>query len=312
MSDTHDHSIPHNPASPDQADIISDYQSQSSIRDFFALLKPRVMTLVVFIGFAGYWIAPDRDALHPFLAFMGILSLALGAGASGAFNMWYERDIDSIMKRTQNRPLPLGKIEPDDALGFAIFMSILAVMMMSLSTNWVAASVLAVASLFYIFIYTVWLKRRTPQNIVIGGAAGAFPPMVGYAMVTGSVSLESIILFLIVFLWTPPHFWALALFANEDYKRANIPMMPVIAGEQKTKIQMLVYTFILFPVALAPYFMGFAEGLYGLIAGGLGAFFIFTALRVMRDETHKSAKLMFGFSVFYLFALFLALMIDHI
>ncbi len=226
--------------------------------------------------------------------------------------MWYERDIDSIMKRTQNRPLPLGKIEPDDALGFAIFMSILAVMMMSLSTNWVAASVLAVASLFYIFIYTVWLKRRTPQNIVIGGAAGAFPPMVGYAMVTGSVSLESIILFLIVFLWTPPHFWALALFANEDYKRANIPMMPVIAGEQKTKIQMLVYTFILFPVALAPYFMGFAGGVYGLIAGGLGAFFIFTALRVMRDETHKSAKLMFGFSVFYLFALFLALMIDHI
>ena len=289
-----------------------DIKTESEVSDFFALLKPRVMSLVVFIGFAGYWIAPDRASLHPFLALMGILSLALGAGASGAFNMWYERDIDSIMKRTQNRPLPLGKIAPDDALGFAIFMSILAVMMMTLSTNWVAASVLAVASLFYIFIYTVWLKRRTPQNIVIGGAAGAFPPMVGYAMVTGTVSLESIVLFLIVFLWTPPHFWALALFANEDYKRANIPMMPVIAGEASTKRQMLFYTLILFPVAMAPYFMGFAGMLYGAVAGLLGLFFIFTSIRVMRDETHKSAKLMFGFSVFYLFALFLALMLDHI
>jgi protoheme IX farnesyltransferase len=306
--------MPHNNEPQQQVSTTSsvDIKTESEVSDFFALLKPRVMSLVVFIGFAGYWIAPDRASLHPFLALMGILSLALGAGASGAFNMWYERDIDSIMKRTQNRPLPLGKIAPDDALGFAIFMSILAVMMMTLSTNWVAASVLAVASLFYIFVYTVWLKRRTPQNIVIGGAAGAFPPMVGYAMVTGTVSLESIILFLIVFLWTPPHFWALALFANEDYKRANIPMMPVIAGEASTKKQMLAYTLILFPVAMAPYFMGFAGVLYGAVAGLLGLFFIFTSIRVLRDETYKSAKLMFGFSVFYLFALFLALMLDHI
>jgi protoheme IX farnesyltransferase len=306
--------MPHNNEPQQQVSTTSsvDIKTESEVSDFFALLKPRVMSLVVFIGFAGYWIAPDRASLHPFLALMGILSLALGAGASGAFNMWYERDIDSIMKRTQNRPLPLGKIAPDDALGFAIFMSILAVMMMTLSTNWVAASVLAVASLFYIFVYTVWLKRRTPQNIVIGGAAGAFPPMVGYAMVTGTVSLESIILFLIVFLWTPPHFWALALFANEDYKRANIPMMPVIAGEASTKKQMLAYTLILFPVAMAPYFMGFAGVLYGAFAGLLGLFFIFTSIRVLRDETYKSAKLMFGFSVFYLFALFLALMLDHI
>jgi protoheme IX farnesyltransferase len=306
--------MPHNNEPQQQVSTTSsvDIKTESEVSDFFALLKPRVMSLVVFIGFAGYWIAPDRASLHPFLALMGILSLALGAGASGAFNMWYERDIDSIMKRTQNRPLPLGKIAPDDALGFAIFMSILAVMMMTLSTNWVAASVLAVASLFYIFVYTVWLKRRTPQNIVIGGAAGAFPPMVGYAMVTGTVSLESIILFLIVFLWTPPHFWALALFANEDYKRANIPMMPVIAGEKSTKKQMLAYTLILFPVAMAPYFMGFAGVLYGAVAGLLGLFFIFTSIRVLRDETYKSAKLMFGFSVFYLFALFLALMLDHI
>lgn len=285
---------------------------QTKFRDFFALLKPKVMSLVVFIGFAGYWVAPDRDHLHPFLAFIGILSLALGAGASGAFNMWFERDIDALMKRTQSRPLPMGKMEPDDALGFSIFMSIMAVMMMSLATNPVAALVLAVASLFYILIYTVWLKRITPQNIVIGGAAGAFPPMVGYAMVTGSVTIESIILFLIVFFWTPPHFWALALYANEDYKRANIPMMPVIAGERKTKIQMLVYAILLLPITLAPYFLGFAGILYGMTAFVLGLFFIFTAVRVLKDTSHKSAKLMFGYSVFYLFALFLSLMMDHI
>lgn len=284
----------------------------STIADFYALLKPRVMSLVVFIGFAGYWVAPHRDALHPFLAMMGILSLALGAGASGAFNMWYERDLDAVMNRTKNRPLPLGKIAPDDALGFSIFMSIIAVMMMTLSTNWVAASVLAVASLFYMFIYTVWLKRRTPQNIVIGGAAGAFPPMVGYAMVTGSVTMESLILFLIVFLWTPPHFWALALFANEDYKRANVPMMPVIAGSASTKRQMVFYTCLLFPFAVAPYFMGFAGSLYGVGATLLGLFFIFTSVKVLRDDGLKSAKLMFGYSVFYLFALFLLLMMDHI
>jgi protoheme IX farnesyltransferase len=286
--------------------------TETSFRDYIALLKPRVMSLVVFIGFAGYWVAPMRDSLHPFLAFMGILSLAVGAGASGAFNMWYERDIDAVMNRTKNRPLPLNKMEPDNALGFSIFMSILAVTMMSISTNWVAAVVLAVASLFYIFVYTVWLKRITPQNIVIGGAAGAFPPMVGYAMVTGTVSLESLILFLIVFLWTPPHFWALALYANEDYKRANIPMMPVVAGEKNTKLQMLIYTVILWPVTLLPYVFGFASEIYAIAAGILGAVFIVAAIKVMRSSDHKSAKLMFGYSVFYLFALFLALMMTHI
>jgi protoheme IX farnesyltransferase len=286
--------------------------TETSFRDYFSLLKPRVMSLVVFIGFAGYWVAPMRDTLHPFLAFMGILSLAVGAGASGAFNMWFERDIDAVMNRTKNRPLPLQKMEPDNALGFSIFMSILAVTMMSISTNWVAAVVLAAASLFYIFVYTVWLKRITPQNIVIGGAAGAFPPMVGYAMVTGTVSLESLILFLIVFLWTPPHFWALALYANEDYKRANIPMMPVVAGEKNTKLQMLIYTVILWPVTLLPYVFGFASEIYAIAAGILGAVFIVAAIKVMLDDSYKSAKLMFGYSVFYLFALFLALMMTHI
>lgn len=283
----------------------------SRIRDFFALLKPKVMSLVVFIGFAGYWIAPGREELHPFLAAVGIFALALGAGASGSFNMWYERDIDILMNRTKNRPLPLNKIMPDDALGFSIIMTILAIMLMGMVTNWMAAGILAFASFFYVIIYTVWLKRRTPQNIVIGGAAGAFPPMVGWAMVTGNISIESIILFTIVFLWTPPHFWALALFANEDYKRASIPMMPVIAGDRKTKTQMLIYTLILFPVGLAPSLLGFAGWIYGSVAAALGLFFIYTSIRVLKDESLKSAKLMFGFSVFYLFAMFLALMMDY-
>ncbi len=284
---------------------------QTRDRDYYALLKPKVMSLVVFIGFAGYWVAPGRESLHPFLAAVGIFALALGAGASGAFNMWYERDIDALMNRTKMRPLPLNKIMPDDALGFSILITIIAVMLMGMATNWMAAGILAFASFFYVIIYTVWLKRRTPQNIVIGGAAGAFPPMVGWAMVTGDVSAASLILFAIVFLWTPPHFWALALFANEDYKRANIPMMPVVAGDRKTKTQMLVYTLILFPVACAPFLLGFAGALYGAVSGMLGLFFIYTAVRVLKDDSLKSAKLMFGFSVFYLFAIFLALMIDH-
>ena len=289
----------------------TDIVINSRVRDFYALLKPKVMSLVVFIGFAGYWIAPGRDHLHPFLAAVGIFALALGAGASGAFNMWFERDIDALMNRTKNRPLPLGRIMADDALGFSIIMTIIAVMLMGMTTNWVAAGILAFASFFYVGIYTVWLKRRTPQNIVIGGAAGAFPPMVGWAMVTGDISLPSIILFLLVFLWTPPHFWALALFANEDYKRADIPMMPVVAGDRKTKIQMLIYTIILFPVAVSPSFLGFAGWIYGVTATLLGLFFIFTSIKVIKDETLKSAKLMFGFSVFYLFAIFLALMFDY-
>ncbi len=284
----------------------------SRTRDFFALLKPRVMSLVVFSGFAGYWVAPGREELHPFLAAVGICALAFGAGAAGAFNMWFERDIDTLMKRTQSRPLPMGRIAPDDALGFAIFMTILAVMLMGIATNWVAAGILAFASFFYVAIYTIWLKRRTPQNIVIGGAAGAFPPMVGWAMVTHDITLFPILLFLIIFFWTPPHFWALALFANEDYKRANIPMLPVVAGEVATKRQMFLYTLILIPLTMAPWFLGFATWSYGVIAGILSLFFTFTCVRVMQETGYKSARLMFGYSVFYLFALFLTLMITHI
>ena len=281
---------------------------ETRVGDYYALLKPRVMSLVVFSGFAGMWVAPGFNILHPLLAAVAMLCLAVGAGAAGAINMWYERDIDSLMHRTKGRPLPMGRMEPAEALGFAVVLSILAVLTMGLALNWVAAGLLALANLYYVFVYTIWLKRRTPQNIVIGGAAGAFPPMIGWAAVTGDISMYPIILFLIIFFWTPPHFWALSLFANADYKRANIPMLPVVAGEKATKIQMIAYTLILLPLAVAPTLLGYARWEYGVIACALSAFFIFTALRVMADKTHKSAKLMFGYSIFYLFALFLALM----
>lgn len=286
---------------------------ESRIGDFYALLKPRVMSLVVFTGFAGMWLAPGFSEMHPFLAAIAIISLAIGAGASGAFNMWYERDSDALMKRTQDRPLPTGIIQPDDALGFAVFLSILSITMMGLASNWVAAGLLAFANFYYVVVYTMWLKKRTPQNIVIGGAAGAFPPIIGWAAVTGDVSTASVMLFLIIFLWTPPHFWALSLFTGDDYKKAGIPMLPVIAGEKSTKIHMLIYTVILLPFTIAPALLGVTGWAYGGAALLLGLFFVFTAVRVLQDKLDKdkkNAKLMFGYSVFYLFALFLGMMID--
>lgn len=285
---------------------------EASVGDYVALLKPKVMSLVVFTGFAGLWVAPHASELHPFLAMTAMLCLALNAGAAGAINMWFDRDIDALMNRTKNRPLPLGKIDPDEALSFGIIMSVFSVMTMGIALNWTAAFIMAFANIFYVVIYTIWLKRRTPQNIVIGGAAGAFPPMIGWAAVTGDITLASIALFTIIFFWTPPHFWALALFANEDYKRANVPMLPVTHGEKHTKIQMLIYTLILLPISLTPYFLGIAGIAYMMSACGLSGFFIYTALKVMKDKTYKSAKLMFGYSIFYLFALFLALMIDKV
>lgn len=285
-------------------------ESESRIKDFLVLLKPRVMSLVVFSGFAGMWIAPGFHDLHPFLAIIAILSLALGAGAAGAANMWFDRDIDAIMKRTQGRPLPMGRIDPDNALAFAIIFSMLSALTMGLAVNWLAASLLAFANFFYVVIYTMWLKRTTPQNIVIGGAAGAFPPLIGWAAVTGSIDVFPAILFGIIFLWTPPHFWALALYANEDYKKANIPMMPVVAGERSTKMQMLVYTIILSLITLLPFILGYTGILYAVSALCLSLFFVYTSIKVLLDKTHKSARLMFKYSIFYLFGLFLALMID--
>ena len=285
-------------------------KEESRVQDFIALLKPRVMSLVVFTGLAGMWVAPGFSAMHPFLIFVAILSLAIGAGAAGAANMWYDRDIDAVMKRTAARPLPQGRISADEALTYALVLSVLSVITMGVALNWTAAGLLAFANFFYVVIYTMWLKRRTPQNIVIGGAAGAFPPMIGWAAVTGQIGIESIILFAIIFFWTPPHFWALSLFANEDYKRASIPMMTVVAGAKHTKIQMLVYALILVPITILPSVTGFANWIYGIMAALLSLFFVFTALRVMQNEDLKNARLMFGYSIFYLFALFLALMMN--
>ncbi len=282
--------------------------SETKPSDYFSLLKPRVMSLVIFSGFAGMWIAPGLGDIHPFLALVGMMALAFGAGAAGAINMWYDRDIDAVMKRTSARALPQGRIAPDDALGFGIIVSIVSVMVMGLALNWLAAGLLAAANLFYVFIYTMWLKRSTPQNIVIGGAAGAFPPMIGWAMVTGDISLYPIILFAIIFFWTPPHFWALCLFANDDYKRAGIPMLTVTAGSRATKIQMVAYCIILLPLTLAPWYLGYANMAYGLCALGLSGFFLFTAIKVYGSDDLKHARLMFSYSVFYLFALFMAVM----
>lgn len=282
----------------------------SRVSDFFALLKPRVMSLVVFTGFAGMWIAPGASEMHPALMAIAMLCLAVNAGAAGAINMWYDRDIDAVMNRTRGRPIPMGRVDADEALSFGIVLSFFSVMIMGMALNWVAAGILAFANAFYVLIYTMWLKRSTPQNIVIGGAAGAFPPMVGWAAVTGDVALPSIVLFMIIFLWTPPHFWALSLYANQDYKRAKIPMMTVTAGERATKIQMLVYTLILLPVTLVPYILGYAGLVYGIGAGVLSGFFVVTAIKVLKSSDMKFARAMFGYSVFYLFALFLLVMID--
>jgi len=277
--------------------------------DFVALMKPRVMSLVVFTGFAGMLAAPGH--LHWLLAAVAVLCIAVGAGASGAINMWYDRDIDAVMERTRGRPLPRGRIAPDDALTFGVVLAVASVFTMGIAVNWAAAALLAVTILFYVFVYTMWLKRRTPQNIVIGGAAGAFPPMIGWAAVTGGVSLESATLFALIFMWTPPHFWALSLYRCGDYAAAGVPMLPVVAGKAETKRQMLIYTVLLVPVAMGPALLGFAGWIYGATALALSLTFVAAALAVLRDDTDRSAKRMFGFSIFYLFALFALLIADR-
>ncbi|MDF2766569.1 MAG: protoheme farnesyltransferase [Rhodospirillales bacterium] len=279
------------------------------VADFIELLKPRVMSLVVFTGAAGLVVAPG--SVHPVLAAVAILCIAVGAGASGAINMWYERDLDALMARTAGRPLPTGRIEPAEALTFGVMLSLFSVMVMGLALNWVAAALLALAIGFYVFVYTIWLKRRTPQNIVIGGAAGAFPPMIGWAAATGEVSLASIALFALIFFWTPPHFWALALVKSGDYARAGVPMLPVVAGARETKRQMLVYTLLLLPIALAPTLLGVAGWIYGGASLALGLLFVLAAIRVLKDEGSRSAWTMFGYSILYLFALFALLMFDR-
>ncbi len=284
--------------------------TESTVKDFYLLLKPRVISLVVFTGVCGFVLAPGAFSVHPFLAIIAVLSLAIGAGASGAINMWYDRDIDSIMNRTKNRPIPSGRVPAAEGLAFAIILTLLSIMILGLALNWVAAGILAFANFFYSVIYTMWLKRHTPQNIVIGGAAGAFPPMIGWAAVTGDVSIDSVVLFAIIFFWTPPHFWALSLFANEDYKRANIPMLTVTHGERVTKIQMLIYTVILFPVCLVPVYTGLVGLDYAVVSIILNGLFLLSAIKTyFEKQGHKNARRMFAYSIFYLFAMFSGLVI---
>ncbi|MDX8459149.1 heme o synthase [Mesorhizobium humile] len=286
--------------------------SEATAGDFFALLKPRVMSLVVFTAFVGLVAAPV--AINPLLAMIAILAIAIGAGASGALNMWYDADIDAVMTRTAGRPVPAGRVTPGEALSFGLVLSVLSVMTLGVLVNWLSASLLAFTIFFYAVIYTMWLKRWTPQNIVIGGAAGAFPPVIGWAAVTGSVSLESVILFLIIFLWTPPHFWALALFKSDDYARAGIPMMPNVAGQASTRRQIFAYALILAPVGVLPWALGYTTAGYGVVSAVLGAGFVWYAWKVLAmaddDRAMKPAKALFGYSLLYLFAIFAAYLVD--
>jgi heme o synthase len=284
-----------------------------SVGDFVALMKPRVMSLVVFTAATGMVLAPPGQ--HPVLAAIALICIAAGAGASGALNMWYDADIDACMQRTAARPIPRGHLAPEEALGFGVVLAVGSVATLGVLVNWTAAALLALTIAFYIFVYTMWLKRRTPHNIVIGGAAGAFPPMIGWAAMTGSVSLEGVVLFLIIFLWTPPHFWALALYRARDYERAGVPMLPVAAGADETRRQIVVYAALLVPLALAPAFMGFGGSFYAVAAIGLGAVFLALALQVYHEregrEADRAAKRLFTFSILYLFGLFAALLAER-
>jgi len=287
-----------------------DAAAESTVRDYVALLKPRVMSLVVFTGLVGLVLAPGT--LHPLLAGVAILCIAVGAGAAGALNMWYDADIDARMARTRNRPIPKGRVAENDALAFGVVLSVGAVTLMGLGVNYVAAGLLAGTILFYVLVYTMGLKRRTPQNIVIGGAAGALPPVIGWAAVTGGVDIPALVLFGIIFMWTPPHFWALSLFRHEEYAAAGVPMLPVTHGAGETRKQILIYTALLAPLGVAPYILGFAGALYGAVAGVLGALFLGGAVRLVRVPSLRLAKQLFAFSILYLFLLFAVLLVERL
>ena len=283
-------------------------------RDFLALTKPRVMTLVVFTGLCGMLVAPVQIA--PVLAFTAILCIALGAGAAGALNQWYEADLDAKMKRTERRPLPAGRMDRQSALHFGVGLGAFSVILMGLATNLLAAGILAASILFYVLVYTVWLKRRTPQNIVIGGAAGAFPPLIGWAAATGHVAVLPVLLFAIVFLWTPPHFWALALFMKSDYAAAGVPMLPVVSGERVTRTQIGLYTIPMAVAAIAPWALGLTGMLYGGVAVIATLVFAALALQVSLrttgiKDTMRPEKRLFAWSILYLFILFGAIVIDR-
>ncbi|WP_317994025.1 heme o synthase [Bartonella gliris] len=287
---------------------------KSSIYDYITLLKPRVMSLVVFTALVGLVVSPV--SINPLYGFLAILCIAVGGGGAGALNMWYDADIDAVMERTKNRPIPSGKISSRKAFVFGMVLSMLSVLIMGCFINWFAAFLLAFTIFFYVVVYTVWLKRITPQNIVIGGAAGAFPPMIGWAAATGTVSIESFLLFLIIFMWTPPHFWALSLFSSLDYGAAGIPMMPNVRGERSTKKQILFYTILMAICAAGPFITGFAGISYGIFSTVLSAIFIYFAYRLCKADTHDATILMakktFFFSLFYLAILFGILLIEFL
>jgi len=285
--------------------------SLATVGDYIALMKPRVMSLVVFTALVGLAVAPG--SLHPVTGFTALLCIAVGAGAAGALNMWYDADVDAVMTRTARRPVPMGRVRPGEALAFGLTLGSFAVVTLGLLVNWVAAALLAFTIFFYVAVYTVWLKRSTPQNIVIGGASGAFPPMIGWAAVTGSLSLEPVLLFLIIFFWTPPHFWALALYRADDYARAGIPMLPVVAGDVTTRRQILLYTLILVPLGIAPWLLGYTGALYGITAVGAGAIMILLGWQVLRERApaEGASRKLFAFSILYLFLLFAVLLVER-
>ena len=301
-------------------DELRTHEDAGGVADFVALLKPRVMSLVVFTGLVGLMLAPAT--LHPFVAAVAVACIAVAAGAAGAINMWYDADIDALMSRTAQRPIPAGRIEPAEALAFGIVLSVASVVTMALATNIVAGVLLAGSIAFYVFIYTAWLKRSTPQNIVIGGAAGAFPPMIGWAAATGDVGLGAIVLFAIVVMWPPPHFWALALFAMRDYGKAGVPMLPNVAGKPETRRQIVIYSVLLAPLGVAPYFCGLVGPLYAVAAAALGLVFVAGAIDVWRDGSRDgagnadfpetAAKRLFGYSIVYLFLLFGLMILDRV
>ena len=286
----------------------------SYLKALFNLMKPRVMSLVIFTCVVGLLIAPVK--VNFLNAIFSILAVALGSGAAGALNMWYEADLDSIMSRTCLRPIPTGKVTKNQALIFGILASLISVVALYFFSNLVASLVLATTILFYVFIYTIWLKQKTPQNIVIGGAAGALPPVIGWAIATGDIALQPVILFLIIFIWTPSHFWALSLYKTEDYRKANIPMLPVTSGVKTTKLNIFVYALLLFIIVLAPFFLEYFGLIYLLFSGILGFYYVFICYRLLRaNETRlekKIAKQIFGFSIFYLFMIFASILVDRI
>jgi protoheme IX farnesyltransferase len=302
------------PASVQDAAPAHPQVSVATVGDYVALLKPRVMSLVVFTALVGLVAAPGT--IHPVLAFTALLCIAVGAGAAGALNMWYDADIDTLMSRTAGRPIPRRRIAPGEALGFGITLAGFSVVVLGLMVSWLAAALLAFTIFFYVVVYTMWLKRWTPQNIVIGGAAGAFPPVIGWTAVTGSISVEPVLLFLIVFVWTPPHFWALALTRADDYARAGVPMLPVVAGAAATRRQILIYSLLLIPVGAAPWLLGYAGLAYGMTSLIAGALMVAFAWRVCvsteGERATAAARQMFAYSILYLFGLFAVLLIESV